>query len=221
MTLTYPGADTPALRELSLTLAPGDLVALTGPSGAGKSSLLTLALRSFDPDRGQVRLGGVDLRDLRLADVRRQFAWATQSPQLLGGTLAGNVRLARADATDADLGAALDDVGLSSLLTGVGLHGWIGEAGARLSAGERARVGIARALLSPAPILLLDEPTAHLDRATADRILDRLSGLRRTVLLVSHSPEVLDTGWRVVRLVSRPTSSHASTLDRSSARPTA
>lgn len=202
VTLTYPGAAVPALRGFSLTLGEGDLVALTGPSGAGKSSLLALALRSYDPDRGQVRLGGVDLRDLPLAGVRRRSAWAAQSPQLLGGTLAGNLRLARPDASDDDLAAALADVGLNHLRSGVGLHGWIGEAGSRLSAGERARVALARTLLSPAPILLLDEPTAHLDRATSLRVLDRLAALRRTVLLVTHSPELLDARWRVVSLAT-------------------
>ena len=198
--LTYPDATGPALDGFSLTVTAGEKVALTGPSGAGKSSLLALALRARDPDRGRVALQGVDLRRLALDDVRSRSAWAPQAPQLLGGSLAGNLRLSRSEASDAELEAALTDVGLAGLLDGVGLHGWIGESGSRLSAGERARVALARALLSPAPLLLLDEPTAHLDQASADQVLDLLVRSTRTVLLVTHSPEVLDHRWRVVRL---------------------
>lgn len=200
VTLAYPGAECPALRSFSLTLGEGDLVALVGPSGAGKSSAIALALRAYDPGRGRVRLGGVDLRDLPLDGVRARSAWAAQSPQLLGGTLAGNLRLGRPGASEDELVAALSEVGLYDVLSGVGLHGWIGESGTRLSAGERARVGLARALLSPAPVLLVDEPTAHLDAATAARVIDLLGRQRRTVLLVTHTPEVLDARWRVVRL---------------------
>lgn len=200
VTFTYPRAERPALRDFALALAPGEHVALTGPSGAGKSSVLALALRSYDPDRGGIRLGGVDLRTLGLADVRSRTAWAPQSPQLLGGSMAGNLRLGRPDASDALLATVLASVGLDGLLSGVGLHGWIGEAGSRLSAGERARLAIARALLSPAPVLLLDEPTAHLDRDSAARLIDLLADQPRTVLLVTHSAEQLDHRWRVVSL---------------------
>lgn len=198
--LTYPDATGPALDGVSLTVAAGEKVALTGPSGAGKSSLLALALRARDPDQGQVLLQGVDLRRLTLDDVRSRSAWAPQAPQLLGGSLAGNLRLGRPDASVAELETALAEVGLADLLDGVGLHGWIGESGSRLSAGERARMALARALLSPAPLLLLDEPTAHLDRASADRVLELLADSTRTVLLVTHSPDVLDRRWRVVQL---------------------
>jgi thiol reductant ABC exporter CydC subunit len=198
VTLTYPGAAHPALAGLDLCVAQGEKVALTGPSGAGKSSVVALALRARDPDAGHVTLGGTDVRDLALDDVRACFAWAPQAPQILGSTVAGNLRLARADASDDALRAVLHDVGLDALP--VGLDGWIGEAGTRLSAGERARLALARALLSPAPVLLLDEPTAHLDAPRAAALLDLLAGLPRTVLLVTHSPEVLDDRWRVVPL---------------------
>jgi len=198
VTLTYPDAMQPALTDFDLSLGEGEKVALAGPSGAGKSSVLALALRSRDPDAGHVTLDGTDLRALTLADVRGRFAWAPQTPQILGGTLAGNLRLARDDASVDELEAVLREVGLQELP--VGLDGWIGEAGERLSAGERARVGVARALLSPAPVLLLDEPTAHLDAPMAIRLLDLLARQPRTVLLVTHTPDVLDERWRVVRL---------------------
>ena len=200
VTLTFPDASGPALVDLDLALEEGAKVALTGPSGAGKSSVLALLLRARDPDRGRVLLGGVDLRDLSSADVRSRTAWAAQSAQVLGGTLAANLRLGRHDATDDDVTDCLRLVELDALLDTVGLHGWVGESGERLSAGERARVGLARALLSPAPVLLLDEPTAHLDAALAARLLDRLARLDRTVLLVTHRPDELDGRWRVVAL---------------------
>ncbi|RJK97582.1 thiol reductant ABC exporter subunit CydC [Vallicoccus soli] len=200
--LTYPGAARPALDGLDLEVGPGDKVALTGPSGAGKSTVLALALRARDPDRGRVLLGGTDARDLALADVRARSAWSAQSPQLLGGTVAGNLRLARHDATDADLAHVLRALGLDDVLDGVGLHGWVGESGERLSAGERARVSVARALLSPAPLLLLDEPTAHLDGPLAARVLRVLADDPRAVLLVTHSPAALDARWRVVEVGS-------------------
>jgi thiol reductant ABC exporter CydC subunit len=198
VTLTYPDATQPALTGFDLSLGEGEKIALAGPSGAGKSSVLALALRSRDPDAGRVTLDGTDLRTLTLADVRGRFAWAPQTPQILGGTLAGNLCLARDDASTDELEAVLREVGLQELP--VGLDGWIGEAGERLSAGERARVGVARALLSPAPVLLLDEPTAHLDAPLAIRLLDLLARQPRTVLLVTHTPSVLDERWRVVHL---------------------
>lgn len=196
--LAYPGAAGAALTGVDLDVGEGEKVALCGPSGAGKSRVLALALRARDPGTGRVTLGGVDLRDLALADVRSCVAWAPQAPQILGGSLAGNLRLARHAAPDEDLAAVLHDVGLDELTARVGLDGWIGESGERLSAGERARVALARALLSPAPILLLDEPTAHLDGPLAAELLDLLAHQDRTVLLVTHSPEALDDRWRVV-----------------------
>jgi ABC-type transport system involved in cytochrome bd biosynthesis fused ATPase/permease subunit len=117
---------------------------------------------------------------------------------VLGGGLAGNLRLARQDATDAELEEALRRVELDDVLAAVGLDGWIGEGGQRLSAGERARLALARALLSPARVLLLDEPTAHLDAPLAARVLDRLARDERSVLMVTHSAAGLDGRWRVV-----------------------
>jgi thiol reductant ABC exporter CydC subunit len=195
--LTYPGASEPALDGFSLVVGEGEKVALVGPSGAGKSSVLALAMRFRDPDAGEVRLGGTGLRRLALAEVRADSAWAPQTAQILGGSVADNLRLARSDASDAELLAVLREVGLD---LADGLHRWVGEAGERLSAGERARVAVARAMLSPAPRLLLDEPTAHLDQAAARRLLARLADDPRSVLLVTHAAELLDPRWRVVTL---------------------
>ena len=199
VTLTYPGAAAPALAAVSLQVAEGEHVALVGPSGAGKSTVLTLAMRFRDPDAGEVSLGGTDLRRPALADIRAASAWAPQAPLILGGSIADNLRLGRPDATETEMTAVLDDLGLDVAALG-GLDRWVGAAGERLSAGERARVAVARALLSPAPLLLVDEPTAHLDGDSAARLLDRLARDPRTVLLVTHAGDRLDDRWRVVEV---------------------
>lgn len=198
--LTYPGGAQPALRGVSLHLAAGDKLALTGPSGRGKSTLLSLVGRVWDPNAGCVRLGGVDLRTLALADVRSCSAWAAQTPQLVSGSIADNLRLARPGASDDELNAVLEQVGLAAFVAADRLYAWVGDGGDRLSAGERSRVGVAQALLSPAPILLLDEPTAHLDQHGAAQLLEVVSRLDRAVLLVTHSPDLLGAGWRVLDL---------------------
>jgi thiol reductant ABC exporter CydC subunit len=196
----YPGSSRPVLRDLDLRVRAGEKVALVGPSGAGKSSVLALALRAHDPVAGRVTLGGVDLRRLSLDDVRARSAWSPQVPQVLGGSLAGNLRLGRDDSTPAELEAALRRVRLDFLLATVGLDGWIGESGERLSAGERSRLALARALLSRADLLLVDEPTAHLDPDLSRHVLDLLADQRRGVLLVTHEAAALDGRWRVVEL---------------------
>lgn len=198
VTLSYPGTDRRVLRHFDLDIEPGAKIALVGSSGVGKSSVLSLAMRFYDPSGGRVLLGGVDVRDLRLDQVRGCFAWAAQTPQILGGGLAGNLRLADPTATDADLSDVLVDVGLGS--SDARLHEWVGESGERLSAGERGRLGVARAILSPAPYLLLDEPTANLDPVGARALLDRLVSDRRGVVLVTHNPALLDRRWRIVDL---------------------
>ncbi|MFB9990531.1 thiol reductant ABC exporter subunit CydC [Deinococcus oregonensis] len=200
----YPGQDRSTLRNLTLTLRPGERVAVVGPSGAGKSTLLALALRFWDPSNGRVSLGNVDLRGLQLTDLRACFAWAPQQAEVFGGTLRGNLLLGDREARDADLTALLTDLGLGALLARLpgGLDGWVGEFGAQLSAGERARLSVGRALLRAAPILLLDEPTAHLDPANARRLLSTVEerACAQSVLMVTHQPELLGTQWRVVQL---------------------
>ncbi|WP_175499166.1 thiol reductant ABC exporter subunit CydC [Cellulomonas marina] len=198
--VTYPGASSPALAHLDLVVRAGEKVALVGPSGAGKSTVLALLLRARDPSAGRVLLGGADLRRLPLDEVRAASAWVPQEPQVPGASLAGNLRMGDPAADDGRLRAVLADVGLADRAADLGLDGWVGEAGSRLSAGERARLGLARALLRPAPLLLVDEPTAHLDRAAGAAVVSMLAREPRTVVMVTHDATLLDERWRVVVL---------------------
>nr|WP_246351386.1 thiol reductant ABC exporter subunit CydC [Deinobacterium chartae] len=191
------------LHEVELTVRPGERIGLTGPSGSGKTTLAALLLRFLDPTSGRITLGGVDLRDLELEKARAQIAWMPQEAPLLEGTLRANLRLGNASVSDLELEELLHELRLEALLTRAGgLSGWLGEGGARLSGGERQRVALARALLRDAPIVLLDEPTAHLDPVTERAVLSaierRLNG--RSLLLITHRPAPLALASRHVRL---------------------
>ena len=185
---THPGSDRPVLDALDLAAGPG-LTVLTGPSGCGKTTVLELVAGLRTPERGTVRAGHSHL--------------VTQRPFLPAGTLRAALRLGN-DAPDAALWEALRQVGLDGLVAGLpeALSSRVGDDGVGLSAGQRARVALARALLSDAQVLLLDEPTAHLDDAAADLVHDLLVGLaeRRTVLVVTHRPELLARADRHVAM---------------------
>jgi thiol reductant ABC exporter CydC subunit len=204
VTVRYPGSEHPALEAFSLTLQPGRRVALVGPSGAGKTTVVNVLLRFLDPESGRVALDGVDLRRLRQEDVRCVFAVAGQDAHLFATSIRENVRIGRPDATDAEVEDALGRARLggwiASLSEGAGTL--VGEEGTRLSGGERQRVVLARALLSRAPVLVLDEPTAHLDTETAEELVRDIlaSADGRTVLLVTHRPEGLDLVDEIVEL---------------------
>ncbi|MFC7178855.1 thiol reductant ABC exporter subunit CydD [Kitasatospora paranensis] len=191
VTVTFPGRSTPALDDARLTLRPGTTTALTGPSGAGKSTLLAVLLGLTAPDRGTVRVGGEDLADLDPAEWRRQVAWVPQHPYLFAGTVADNVRLARPDATDDQVHEALAAAHALDFAADPALP--LGDGGAGLSAGQRQRLALARALLTDRPLVLLDEPTAHLDGASEAAVVEAVRALhgRRTVLLVAHRPALL------------------------------
>ena len=196
--------DTAALRDLSLTLAEGERVAVVGPSGSGKSTLAALMLRFVDPWQGRVALGGVPVRSLALDDVRRLVGLVDDDPHVFATTLVENVRLARPEARDDDVEAALRHARLGPWLDGLpdGLDTWLGDGNAQVSGGERARIGLARSLLADQPVLVLDEPTAHLDHATAEQIarqvLDEPRGRARSVLWVTHGTVGLDLVDRVL-----------------------
>jgi ATP-binding cassette subfamily C protein CydCD len=193
-----------ALSDLDLTLSPGERVAVVGPTGSGKSTLAALLMRFIDPVAGRVRMGERPLPDLALDDVRRRVGLVDDDPHVFATTLAENVRLARPAATDAEVEAALRRARLGPWLDGLpaGLGSWLGDGHAGVSGGERARIAIARSLLADQAVLVLDEPTAHLDRGTADElaaeVLDGDDG--RTVVWITHADAGLDRVDRVVSL---------------------
>ncbi|MFF3612375.1 thiol reductant ABC exporter subunit CydD [Streptomyces sp. NPDC002580] len=204
VTVRYPGRSTDAVRDVSLTVGPGETVALVGPSGTGKSTLLNVLLGFVEPTSGRVLAGGVDLAEAELAQWRSRIAWVPQRPHLYAGTIAENVRLARPDADDAALRRALADAGAAGFVDALpeGADTVLGEDGAGLSAGQRQRLALARAFLADRPVLLLDEPTASLDGATEAEVVAAVRRLAvgRTVLLVVHRPALLEVADRVVRL---------------------
>ena len=196
VTATYGPGERPALRGFDLRLDPGRRVALVGPSGSGKTTVTNLLLRFLDPTAGRVTLGGRDLREYRQEDVHRTFALAGQDAHVFNSTIRANLLLGSPNATDAELMQALRRARLESWVASRpdGLDTLVGEDGNRLSGGQRQRLTVARALLSDAPVLVLDEPTAHLDPQTARAVIadafDAASD--RSVLLITHRPEGLD-----------------------------
>ena len=204
VTARYAAGASPVLERVNLRLEPGRRVALVGPSGAGKTTIVNLLVRFLDPEAGRVTLGGRDLRGYRQEDVRRAIAVAGQDSHVFSTTIRANVRLARPDATDDEVEEALARariLGWARTLPD-GLDTLVGEAGRELSGGQRQRLVVARALLADSPVLVLDEPTAHLDVATAERLLDDVlaAAADRTVLLITHRPDGLDRMDEIVRL---------------------
>ncbi|MFH9615383.1 thiol reductant ABC exporter subunit CydD [Streptomyces pratensis] len=208
VTVRHQGRADPSLDAASLVVEPGETVALVGPSGVGKSTLLGVVLGFTKPDEGRVRVGGTDLSALSPERWREQIAWVPQRPHLFAGTIAENVRLARPDADDGAVTAALREAGASDFVDALpdGAGTSLGEDGAGLSAGQRQRIALARAFLADRPLLLLDEPTASLDGETEAGIVDAVRRLAagRTVLLVVHRPALLSVADRVVALEPGP-----------------
>jgi ATP-binding cassette subfamily C protein CydC len=196
----------PVLRDLDLRLDPGRRIALLGPSGAGKTTVVNLLLRFLDPAHGRVTIGDRDLREYRQEDIRRMFAFAGQNAHVFGSSIRANLSLAHPAATDEDLHDALRRARLDEWVMSLpeGLETLVGEEGMQLSGGQRQRLTLARALLRDAPVLVLDEPTAHLDSETAeDLVRDILAASGHcAVLLITHRPEGLDLVDDVVTLES-------------------
>ncbi len=197
--------DRPAVLDgLTLDIPAGSRVAILGPSGSGKSTLAALALKVVTPQSGRVLLGGVDLARLRASDVRSRITWLSQDTHLFSDTVRANLALGRADATDAELWAALDRAGIADVVRGFpdGLDSWVGEGGLQVSGGQGRRLALARALLSQAPVLILDEPATGLDAATERGFLVTLNDVAagRTVILIVHRLTGVERLDRIFRL---------------------
>jgi ATP-binding cassette, subfamily C, bacterial CydC len=190
VSFAYRAEDDLVLNQISLDVAAGSWVAVVGPSGSGKSTLAHLILRFWDPTSGEIRIGGHNIRDYALVDLRSMVGVVAQDTHIFANTLRHNLLLARPDAAEAEIAQALERAQLAELVDGLprGLDTWVGEQGLRLSGGERQRLAIARTLLKNAPILLLDEPTANLDPLTEQALLAAIHELMRgrTVLTISH-----------------------------------
>lgn len=194
----------PVLRGLSFTVPDKGFVALVGASGSGKTTVLRLVARFFDPTDGRLSLGGVDLREIGSARLMRDIAIVFQNVYLFDGTIADNLRIARPDATEAQIKEALDLAQLGAALErlphGVDTH--VGEGGVALSGGERQRVSIARALLKDAPFVLLDEATASLDALDEHHLREALDAISRdrTVIAVAHRLSTIMTADKIIFL---------------------
>jgi ATP-binding cassette, subfamily C, bacterial CydD len=204
ITVTYPGGRRPALDRVCLSVSPGERIVVTGPSGAGKSTLFALLLRLIQQSSGTVTVGGTDLAELDPQGWRAQIAWVPQRPYLFPGTAAENIALGRRGASDDTIRRAARLAGAAGFIESwpAGYHTPLGERAAALSAGQRQQIALARAFLRDAPLLLLDEPAAHLDPASAARLGETLQALPtgRTVIVITHAPHWTGATGRAVRL---------------------
>ncbi|MGH7089043.1 MAG: ABC transporter ATP-binding protein, partial [Stellaceae bacterium] len=204
VSFAYDGASRPALERVSFRIGERQRVALVGPSGAGKSTVAALLLRFFDPQAGSIRIGGTALRDMSIAELRRAIALVAQDTFLFHGTIADNLRLAKPEASDAELEAAARAAQIDDFIRALpqGYATEVGEKGAQLSGGQRQRIAIARALLKNAPILILDEATSSVDPASERAIQKALDTLLadRTTIVSAHRLSTIESCDRILVL---------------------
>jgi ABC-type multidrug transport system fused ATPase/permease subunit len=204
VTVAYPGRRRPALDAVSLVIRPGERILVTGPSGAGKSTLLALLLRFAAPAAGTIQAGGADLAVIGDDRWRAQVAWVPQQPHLFAGSVTDNIALGQPAASPEAIREAARLAGAAEFIEALpgGYQATLGERALRLSAGQRQKIALARAFLRDAPLLLLDEPAAHLDPASTRQVVTAIETALadRTVVLVSHGPGLAPVASRVIRL---------------------
>jgi thiol reductant ABC exporter CydD subunit len=203
VTVVYPGADVVALAPISLTLRRGRVTAVVGPSGVGKSTLLAVLQGFLAPTAGAVRVGDVDVATLDPAAWREHLAVVAQDPVLVGPTVADDVRLSRPAATDVEVDAALRGAGLDPATLPDGAATRVGDLASDVSAGQRRRIALARVLLAPSSLVLLDEPTAGLDDASESDVVAAVRGLAEAgaaVVVVAHRPSLVAGADEIVEL---------------------
>ncbi|CAK2155840.1 heme ABC transporter ATP-binding protein/permease CydC [Vibrio crassostreae] len=188
VTFNYPDSERSVLNAVDLTIPATNKVAIVGQTGSGKSTLIQLLTRYWDPKKGYISIAGIELTQWNESQLRESISVVSQRVDILNGTLRDNLLIARPEATDDHLANILKDVGLEKLLENNALDSWLGDGGRQLSGGEKRRIGIARAILHDAPILLLDEPTEGLDKQTEQSIMalfeKHFEG--KTVIFITH-----------------------------------
>jgi subfamily B ATP-binding cassette protein MsbA len=218
---SYASRDVEVLSNIDLEIEPGEMVALVGPSGAGKSTIVELIPRFYDVDRGRILVDGVDVRDQSITELRQRMAAVAQEVQLFSGSVAENLRIARADATDDELVAACEAANANRFIEVFpdAYDTIVGERGIKLSGGQRQRIAIARALLADPEILILDEATSSLDAESEGLVQEALEHLMegRTTLVIAHRLSTVIAADRLVvlaegRIVEEGT--HAELLER-------
>jgi ATP-binding cassette subfamily B protein len=194
----------PILQHISFAVAPGTCLGIVGATGAGKTTLVNLLTRFYDPTAGLIRLDGVDLREYRLADLRRQFAMVLQEPLLFSTSIAENIAYARPNAHADEIIAAAKAAHAHDFIAALpdGYDTLVGERGLKLSGGERQRISIARAFLKDAPLLILDEPTSSVDTKTESSIVQAMTRLMqgRTTFIITHRASALQPCDRILRI---------------------
>ncbi|KAA0205730.1 MAG: ATP-binding cassette domain-containing protein, partial [Proteobacteria bacterium] len=221
VSFAYKAGAAPVLADISLDIQPGQHVAIVGTSGAGKSTIANLLLRFWDPQQGTVAIGGVDLRRLRLDELRNLIAVVSQRNYIFNSTIGDNIRMGRPGASQAEVEQAARRANLAEWIASLpqGYDTPVGEMGSKVSGGQRQRIAIARALLKDAPILILDEATSNLDVETEREVNAAIHELARgrTVLTIAHRLSTVRTASEILvleqgRIAERGT--HAELLRR-------